>query len=156
MPSAFLDPDVLVDSLVTDVIDGLREDLHPQFGVRAYRVYTVRRTWMGEMQGEGEHTDVVTEIRPQPLVAVWDGLRFTVSGCGLDTEGFVRLTEVSLALTEAELTGQPLAANEQWFFRIGEAHGQGTTDRYYTLDAPPFIDRIKDMGWVLRLRKVEA
>ncbi len=154
---ATLDPNVLVDGLVVDVIDGLREDLHPQFGVRAYRVFTVRRRYSGEIPGEGTLvSEVETEIRPQPLVAVWDGLRFVVEGCGLDVSGKIRLTEVSLQLAESDLTGKPLAANEAWFIKLTEANGQGTTPRLYTLDKPPFIDRIKDMGWVLWLNEVAS
>mgnify|MGYP003395184021 CR=1 FL=1 len=155
--SAELDPDVLVDSLVADVIDGLREDLHPQFGVRAYRVYTVRRSWSGEMPGEGSVLqEVELELRPQPLVAPWDGFKFDVTCAGLDTSGLVKLTEVSLTYTEAELVGFNLGPGEEWFLKITDAHGQGTTPRYYTHDKPPFIDRVKDMGWILWLRKVEA
>lgn len=150
--SATLDPNVLVDSLVVDVIDGLRGELHPQFGVRPYRVYTVRRSWSGEMLGEGDAIDTVRELTPQPRVLVWDGFRWTASPIGTEEEGRVRVTEVSLSYRHDELVGDDLQPNEEWLIRISEAMGQGQPDRYFVHDGPPFPDREKDMGWVLRLR----
>jgi len=153
--TAILDPDVLVDSLITDVIDGLREDLHPQFGVRAFRAFTVLRTWSGRIPGDGAVTEVETEIRPQPLVKEWggSGLHRTLEPCGLDEAGSVTLAEVSLTYTEAEIMGPALARNQQWFWRLAEAHGQATRTRDFLIDKPPYPDRIKDMGWAVYLRR---
>jgi hypothetical protein len=153
--TAILDPNVLVDGLVADVIDGLREDLHPQFGVRAYRVFTVLRTWSGAYVGDGDPTEVVAELRPQPLVHTWDGLRWGLEACGLNEMGEIKLTEVSLTYTEAELAGGALAANQQWLIRVTEAHGQASSTRNFVHVRPPYVDRIRDMGWVLWLRSVE-
>lgn len=153
---AVLDPDVLVDSLVPEVIDGLREDLHPQFGVRAYRVYRILRAWSGKTAGEGTRIDTAHELRPQPRVKMWDGLRFEQAVCGVRELGDVKLTEVSLTYTEAQITGQPLAANREILYAIGEAHGQATSLRTWAFSQPPFIDRERDMGWVLWLRRAEA
>lgn len=154
--SATLDPDVLVDSLVPDVIDGLREELHPAFGVRAYRAYRVIRTWSGRVAGDGRSTDVGAELRPQPRVKMWNGLKFVQAVCGIRELGDVQLTEVSLTYTDGDLTGQPLAANQEMFIAIGEANGQGSPLRVWAHTVPPFIDRERDMGWVLSLRRVEA
>lgn len=154
--AAVLSANVLVDSLVADVIDGLREDLHPQFGVRAYRLYRVIRTWTGVVAGEGTHTDAGVELRPQPKVMVWDGLRYTLAACGIEELGEVKLTEISLTYTEAQLTGQPLAANQELFLALGEAHGQAQVTRLFAPTRPPYVDRIKDMGWVLSLRRVQS
>lgn len=152
--SAVLDPDVLVDSLVTDVIDGLRGDLHPAFGVRAYRVYTVLRQWSGRSVGEGSYQDTETEIDPQPFVARWDGLRFNLEPCGIDELGEIVLTEVSLTYTEAELTGRPLEQNQQFMIKLTDAHGQQSTEKYFIHTKPPYVDREEDMGWVVWLRAV--
>lgn len=155
--SAILDPTVLVDDLVPDVIDGLREDLHPQFGIRAYRLFTVLRSYTGAHIGEGPFSDVVTEIRPQPLVEVWNGLNFTLRDCGVDELGEIRLREVSLQCTEADLIGpKPLARGQQWFLRLDEAHGQATRAKFFVHTRPPYIDREKDMAWVLWLRSAEG
>lgn len=154
--AATLDNEVLVDSLVTDVIDGLREELHPQFGVRAYRVYRVIRTWTGDIAGEGTFTDAGHELRPQPLVSVWDGLRFVQAVCGLEELGEVKVTELSLTYTEAQITGKPLTVSQECFIAIGEAHGQAQPIHLFTHARPPFVDRTKDMGWSLMLRRVQS
>lgn len=154
--SATLNSSVLVDSLVPDVIDGLREDLHPAFGVRAYRVYRVIRTWSGRIVGEGSSSDVAAELRPQPRVKMWDGLKYVQATCGIRELGDVRLTEASLTYTEGDITGQPMAANVEVFYAIGDAHGQETQLRLWAITAPPFIDRERDMGWSIHLRRVEA
>lgn len=154
--AATLDPNVLVDSLIPDVIDGLREDLHPAFGVRAYRVYRLIRSWSGAVAGEGTISDVGHELRPQPRVRQWDGLRYVQATCGINELGDVKLTEVSLTYTEAQLTGKPLNKNQEAFIAIGDAHGQASPIRLWGHTQPPFIDREKDMGWVLWLRRVEA
>jgi hypothetical protein len=151
---ATLNPSVLVDSLIPDVIDGLREDLHPTFGVRAYRVYRVVRTWSGRNAGEGVSSDDAGELRPQPRVAMWNGLKYVQAQCGIRELGDVMLTEVSLTYSEGQLTGQPLARNVEIFYAIGEANGQASALRLWMLTAPPFIDRERDMGWVLHLRRI--
>lgn len=152
--SAFLDPDVLVDDLVP-LIDELRGDLHPEFGVRAYRVFACKRVSSGRFPGEGKASIVdVGEILPQPRVWTWDGLRWGLEACGLNEMGEIKLTEISLTYTDADLTGGDLPGNVQWMFRLEEAHGQGTPPRFFVHVRPPFIDREKDMGWVAWLKFV--
>lgn len=154
--AATLDTSVLVDSLVPDVIDGLREELHPAFGVRAYRVYRVIRTWTGRAVGEGSSSDAAAELRPQPRVMMWNGLKYVQATCGLRELGDVELREVSLTYTDEQLDPKGLAKNQELFYALGEANGQGSPLRLWTVTAPAFIDRERDMGWVLHLRRVEA
>jgi hypothetical protein len=154
--AAVLDNAVLVDSLVADIIDGLREQLHQQFGVRAYRMYRVIRTWTGAVAGEGTFSDVAHEFRPQPLVSVWDGMRYVQVACGLEQLGDVRVTEVSLTYTFDQLTGRPLTANQEVFIALGEAHGQRQPTALFTHARPPFVDRTKDMGWDILLHRVQS
>lgn len=155
---AVLDESVLVDSLVPDVIDGLREELHPEFGVRAYRCYRVIRTWTGRTAGEGTMSEVTAELRPQPRVQVWDGMRWAQAACGIRELGEVRLSEISLTYTEAQLTGRGLGLdkNQELFIGIAEGNGQGTQPRLFGHTAPAFIDREKTMGWMLYLRCVDG
>lgn len=155
---AVLDPAVLIDSLVPDVIDGLREELYPEFGSRAYRCYRVIRSWTGRSAGEGQSVDETTELRPQPRVMVWDGLHFVQAVCGIRELGEVRLSEVSLTYTEAQLTGRglQLGKNQELFIGIAEGNGQGTAPRLFGHTAPAFIDRERTMGWMLYLRVVDG
>lgn len=153
---ATMNSDVLVDSLVPDVIDGLREELHPAFGVRAYRVYRVIRTWSGARPGEGSFVDDAAELRPQPRVSVWDGFRYVQAVCGINELGDVKLTEVSLTYTAEQIDPKSLAHNQEFFIAIGDAHGQATPVRLWAHKMPPFIDRERDMGWVFLLHKIDG
>lgn len=147
--------DNLVDSLVDDVVDGLRGELHPEFGVRAYRLYVVRRTWPSGRMGVGRPAEESHEISPQPLVKVWDGYRYTQKPCGIDEMGQIMLTEVSLRYKEADLVGAG-ADGVEHFWRLTDAHGQQTAQKDFVVDGIPYIDRIQDIGWVVRLRAAGA
>lgn len=142
----------LVDSLLptVDELRGLNED----FGARAYRVSTVRRTWSGSIAGEGDPADVETEITPVPKVHTWGGFELDLARCGLEELGEIKLTEVSLTYTDAEITGGAIAANEEWLIKVATDHGQASPVRYFQHTRPPFVDREKTIGWVLWLRSV--
>lgn len=140
----------LVDDLVAD-IDELRGELHADFGVRPFRVYTVLRSWTGEQEGEGSHFDVISEITPQPRVGFWDGYKFALTPLGTHEDGEVQISEVSLTYTYDELSGGTLGLNQQWFYVLVDAHGQGCPDRYLRINRPPFPDREKNIGWEVRL-----
>lgn len=153
-----LNPDVLIDSLV-DVIDELRGDLHPQFGVRPFRVYTVLRQWNGQSVGdEGGFVDTIVELTPQPRVRQWDGYKWVLLAGGTHEDGKIRLTEVSLAYTYDELAPSGLnfdteqfLRNRQFFYVLADAYGQNSEKRYLRVSKPPFPDREKDIGWVVEL-----
>ena len=146
----------LVDSLLS-VVDDLRGSLHPDMGVRQWRVFRRTRTWSGARRGAGTFTDVDFEILPQPLVRVdansaqTDKLRYELQQAGLNEEGGVALSEISLTYTEDELTGRPIADNAEVFYVLRDAHGQEIRDRYYTLAEPPMPDRVKTIGWLMKL-----
>ena len=156
--SAILDPDVLVDSLVVDVIDGLRDELNAEFGVRSYSVFTRHITWSGAQVGQGVATTVDTEITPRPRVAIWGGYRYELQKCGIDEIGQVEITEVSISYTEAELVGvrATMGKNQQWLILLREGHGQASREKAFIHDKPPFIDREKNLGWTMWLRAAEA
>lgn len=162
--SATLDPNILLDDLV-ELVDDLRDDLHTDFGVRAFRVYTVLRSWDGGFVGDGAYTEVETEITPQPRVLPYAerGLSYSLEPCGIDEAGFVIIKEISLSYTHEELTGKTVTggiegdtpAPSEWVIRIREAHGQNQPFRDFKIDGAPFPDREKDIGWVMRLLKSE-
>lgn len=154
--TAVLDQNNLVDSLVPDVIDGLRDSLQPAFGIRPYRLYRVIRTWSGTEPGDGVAVDVGAELRPYPKVAWWDGFRYQQEPAGLQSMGRVRCTEISLTYSEPDLTAQPLPRNRELFYAIGDANGQATSVKLFTIYQPPYIDRERDMGWVLNLIAVQS
>jgi hypothetical protein len=144
----------LVDSLVPDVIDGIRDDLHPQLGVRQFRVFAVTRTY-ADFFGSENFTDAELEFTPQPLVAnytTFTTIRYELEPCGLDEAGMVILKEISLTYTEAEIAGPPSDPTmEDFLIRIQDAHGQAIPDRYFQPAGPPYPDRIQGMGWAMKL-----
>ena len=148
--TATMNPSILVDDLA-GLIDDLRTDLHTDFGVRAFRVYTVKRTWDGEAIGDGNAVEVETEITPQPWVQPW-GLFNKLEPCGIDEAGTVTVTEVSITYTEPELVGA-VGDLDEWFIRIKEAHGQLNPVRDFVHEMPPYIDRVQSMGWIMKLRR---
>ncbi len=160
MPDATLDPNVLLDDLV-GLADELRQDLAVGFGLRQFRVYLVRRTWDNGLVGEGEYTEGRTELVPRPVVVPYaPGMEHKMDPAGMDEQGVVWLKEVSLTYTEAELTGghQPHddLEGQELFYELVDGNGQELEARRFILDAPPFPDREKDIGWVVKLRRVGA
>lgn len=148
----------LVDSLVS-VADALRSDLNPAAGVRQYRVYTVRRSWSGDCRGDGVATTTEIELLPQPKVEesqlVTEGFRYNLRPEGKTEEGSVTLREVSLTYTEAELTGGTIGKTVEWFYKLVDAQGQQIQPRYFVLSRPPIVDREKDIGWIVFLKRAE-
>lgn len=154
--SATLNPDVLIDDILTTV-DDLRSELHAEFGLRQFRLFTVERVWDSGYVGDGLYSDVETEITPAPRVVPFtrsgDSVSYELRACGLDEAGFVAIQEVSLTYTEEELTGGTLAQGTEWLFRLRDGQGQGIPDRDFVLDGVPFPDREKTLGWSFRLRR---
>jgi hypothetical protein len=151
----------LVDELVPDVIDGIRGDLHPELGVRQFRVYVVTRTYASGIIGEGTYTDVEIELDPQPLVLPYSdrlGAGFKMEPCGIDTADWVKLKEISMTYTEAELGSYAVEfpAGDEIFIKITDAYGQGIPTTYWRHHVRPFNDRIKDMGWQCTLKSTST
>ena len=152
MPGTAIMGDNLIDDLVADV-DDLRGDLNADFGTRPFNCQTVLRTWLGDsgMEGDGDFRDVITTITPAPRVEQWDGYKWVLLAAGVHEDGIIRVSEVSLTYTWAELTGGTLEKNQQFFYRLVDAHGQGQEDRILRQSKPPFVDREKTIGWILWL-----
>ena len=88
-----------------ELADDLR-DLLSQFGLRAYRVSTIRVQWSGGKRGRGSPIVIEeTIILPTPKIASLDGLQELVQSVGLDEVGSVELSEVSGRFTEEQLRG---------------------------------------------------
>ena len=152
MPGTAIMGDNLIDDLVADV-DDLRGDLNADFGTRPFNCQTVLRTWLGDsgMSGDGDFRDVATTITPAPRVEQWDGYKWVLLAAGVHEDGEIRVSEVSLSYTYAELTGGTIEKNQQFFYRLVDAHGQGQEDRILRPNRPPFVDREKTIGWILWL-----
>jgi hypothetical protein len=157
MPESVLNSERLADALV-GAVDEIRSLIHGELGTRPNRVWLVKRTWSGDIRGLGTATLAETEILPPPMVT-YLGLRNDLRPTGRDEEGDVLLTEVSLAYSEAELYPS-VAENEEFAYRIDEAHGQARASRYLVPARPPVPrrgDHPDDQSdWAVTLRLVEA
>lgn len=145
--------DTLLDELVPD-IDAIRAEINPEVGIRQYRVFTVLRTWNGEERGApGGFEEVETELTPQPLVEAFaDSMGGRLLAAGLDEAGIVRLREVSLTYTTAELAGAGIERHQEWLIRLKDAYGQGEPNRDFVVKGL-YPDRLKDIGWLVTLSR---
>jgi len=154
---------VLGDNLLDDllpVVDDLRGDLLPQFGIRQYTVKIVRKIWDGPERGDGNFRLEKLELSPQPMVDMRnysaDGLRYGLIPQGRTDEGLIKVTELSLAAyQEDDLTGGKLPANVELYWEITDAQGQGVEPRFFVPAGPPIADREKTLGWVVFLKRAE-
>ena len=155
MPGTATLTDNLVNELVP-VADELRE-LRDDFGLNPWRVYRVVRTSAGGRPGSGAITDVATEITPTPKVGWVDAetgrVRFGLPPSGLYETGEIVLAEVSLTYTFDELKGTTTSAGVQVFYKLTDAQGNGTADRWFTVSSPPAPDREKSIGWTISLKR---
>lgn len=145
--------DNIVDGLVA-VADELRSELNAMAGVRQYKVRQLRRQWSGTYVGEG--ACAVTQLRtlsPDPKVKLNDTHELTEGG--LQASGTTDLSEISLTYTQNQLLGEPLAANEEFFYRLDDGLGQGVSRRLYIPQDHPETDRSKTIGWQVTLRMVD-
>ena len=143
----------LVDRLVPTV-DRLRSSLYPKFGVRQLTVDLVLRTWSGTRRGEGTSSILSSvTLDPRPTIVETGGYRLMAGG--VDSADRLTLTEISLRYTEGELTGRPLRENDEFYYRVRDAHGQKMKTTYYQLDGDPNPDREKNIGWSVSLKRVE-
>ena len=110
----------------------LRDDLIPcvdsardiinDFGLRPYVVLMRTRTWSGTQPGDGTATDVDVAIAPVPKVS-HPSPRLIANSGGTIQEGDRMVSKISASYTEAQLTGNPLAANaEVWWVIDGDLY----------------------------------
>jgi hypothetical protein len=143
----------LVDDLVPTV-DELRADLYADMGVTQWAVHVIKRQWSGQRRNEGVAT-IVSDVTLTPPPMLKDGDKWALIASGRDERGEVELTGVSLTYTEAELTGGTLEDNEEWYYKLVDAQGQGQDAQYYVLAKPPSTDRTGELGWELTLKRAE-
>jgi hypothetical protein len=145
--------DNLVDDLVPTV-DELRSDLYVSMGVSEWNVHLVKRAWSGPRVNDGVAT-IVSDVTMDPPPLFEDGDKWQRMPHGLDNQGRSRLLEVSLTYTDAELTGGTLQRNEEFYYRLVDARGQGRATQYYRPAGSPVVDRNKSIGWIVLLERAE-
>lgn len=137
MPDANLDPDVPLDA-ISSIVDDVRATVHEALGSRTYRVEIVTRRWSGDAVGVGTAHEHVLEFKPRPLVARIS--RDRLGPAGREQAGDLRLTEVSLSYSTAEL--QPVVDPAmEVAYRVTDTAGQGQKPMFYVLAADPVSRR---------------
>lgn len=143
----------LVDE-IAPIADSLRDELHADFGVRQFRCYLLKAIWSGGRVGLGaKRISYIKELIPAPRVKLDD--RHDLTPGGLQESGIATLTEVSLTYTQAQLLGEPMAAGEEFFYLLVDGLGQGISRRVFVPQDHPWPDREKDIGWQVKIRRVD-
>jgi hypothetical protein len=144
----------LIDDLVVDPVDGLRDELYREFGVRQFRTYLVRRVWSDTCVGRGSmRVTQRQELIPAPDVVLEDTHELTPGG--LQASGTATLHEVSLTYTQNQLLGEPLANNEEFHYLVVDGLGQGISRRLFIPADHPTPDREEGIGWDVKIRLVD-
>jgi hypothetical protein len=155
--SSVLDTSI-IDVLVP-ILDGVRDTVNVLVGNRQWNVTVVTRVWpSGRRSDASAGPPTVTELLldPQPLVEFEGsekGVTYEMKGAGREEEGFCTLREVSLAYSEDQLAPTALGPDTEFYYRLTDAHGQNVPARHYIPQGPPAPDRVKDIGWKIRLRR---
>ena len=148
----------LVDELV-GVADDIRRELFAgdnDLGVRQYVVKRVRRSWDGGAVGDGNVTTVYDEaIDPPPLLVEIDskGVAREATPAGGEERGSLRLDEVSLSYTEAEIAPVDLPRGDEFYYRISDARGQGIAPRFFAVMGKAIPDRESSLGWKIPIAR---
>ena len=152
--NATIDPNVFIDSLIS-IVDDVR-DMATDFGCHQFKVDLVTMTPVPRRAGGPHNTvKVITTIDPTPKVKPYK-LTNDMEPCGIDEADLVLVEHVSLTYTEPELTGKNLDCEQEFYWRLTDAHGQETFERYFTLAKPPFPRRGCKMDWQVTLKRAEA
>lgn len=139
----------LIDRL-TSKVDTIRQKAADRFGLPAFDMYRVYRTYSSGIIGDGAFVDVSTVIYPTPKI-VFKGQDVLEHGGRFDKRTMTA-TEISLTYTENWLQGDPKAAGEQCFYKLVERNGQGADTTYWILDRVPEAKR-EEINWELNFKR---
>jgi hypothetical protein len=130
-----------------DVFDGL--------GTRAFTVQTVLRTWTGSMVGDGDYSDVLATISGHSETApIFHELKLDsddVLPAGTIHDGPALLTDIPLTYAQSQLDGGLIEENQQFFYRLTDAHVHGMPERILRCSRPPEIEWSNVVGWMVWL-----
>lgn len=138
----------LIDKLTTKV-DNVRQKAADKFGLPAYNMFRVIRTWSGGELGLGSPVDVETLMTPTPKIVFEGDLRLDPNG--LVDARKMTATQISLTFTENFLQGDPKSAGQECFYKLVERNSQSADTTYWTLINVPVAMRNK-LGWQLECR----
>lgn len=139
----------IADTLINP-IDIVRKNLHTVLGDRPYTVYLVKVQWDGGSRGIGNAVET-SRVLIDPVPKITNSTDLQALEAGLDELGTIRVTEVSLALTQDTLTGGTLAVDEEFFWEV--QYDKGNTRRYKPVSLP-VRDIDKTFGYTVVLTRL--
>ncbi len=155
----------LRDKLIP-LVDKINGKVETKLGLRQFRVYLELWEWSGSEPGDGAFSlvsslELGSDIAGDNLYGgppeIKDGRIGASDADGTRERGTVVLSGISLEqFKESELLPPTPAANQEWFWRVSEARGQGHADRYYKRRKPPISDWDGAGGWVVELERSAA
>lgn len=141
---------------LAETVDDLRQ-IATDFGIRPYRVFSVRIRWSGAVVGAGEPSVVLEEeFLPTPRVELERVRREPREPGGYVERGIVRMDRVSARYTEDQIdalcVGRDAPANEERLIevRLDGRTGDEPIRRRYAVVEVPFL-RAAAFEWVVRL-----
>jgi hypothetical protein len=126
---------------ILPAIDSARAQL-TTIGLRLYRVFVRVRTWSGAGLGQGNFTDVDTELLPRPRVKeqMRDGgdrpLDLVISQAGEHLEGGLTIDRISASIALATLD-PPVNANQKLYYFLQPATAASSPGRSTSSMARP-------------------
>jgi hypothetical protein len=159
----------LVSRLIPTV-DKIRQ-LYTDLGLRTYRVFLVVTDWSGGERGRGTMTELArTEILPTPRVDGVTGVSQILHATGLEEEGSISVSQISVKYSEDDLLGTvPLVQDStdrrtgkksvEFFWEVVEDRGvcdpTGATTarrRRFTPSGAPELSK-DTFSWKINLKK---
>jgi hypothetical protein len=141
---------------LAETADDLRQ-LASDFGLRPYRVFSVRIRWSGDTVGAGEPRVVLEEeFLPTPRVNLERLRREAREPGGYVERGLIRMDRVSARYTEDQIdalcVGRDAPENEERLIevRIDGRTGEEPTRRRFAVAEAPFL-RAEGFEWIVRL-----
>lgn len=143
----------LIDKLIPKV-DLLRQKAADKFGLPAFNMYRVIRTYASGTIGEGSYTEVSTLLSPPPMIK-FTGADELQHGGRRDARK-MKATEVSLSYTENWLQGEPLAAGDIIYYKLVDRNTTTSQDpTTWVLEKIPEQER-DQIYWELDFRRFDA
>lgn len=138
----------LIDKLITKV-DTLRQRAADKFGLPAFDMYRVIRTYSSGIIGEGNYTETQDIIYPTPVVKL-SGEDVLEHG-GRFSKRSMAASEISLTYVQGWFYGEPKGAGQEVFYKLAERNGQGQATTYWQLITIPLVQR-DEINWVLEFK----
>lgn len=142
----------LIDKLITKV-DLLRQKAADKFGLPAFDMYRIVRTYTSGIIGDGSYTEASTLLSPPPMVK-FTGAEILEHGGKRDHRKMVA-TEVSLSYAENWLQGEPLSPGQVCYYKLVERNSTTAADTTtWVLEAIPETQR-DQICWELKFRRFD-